>query len=129
MSLSIFDESSVESIAKVIDDSNSPGPQMYLPSDRCQRRVDALLVTNNDTIDHIVRLRYNDGTVNAWIGSHTIPAGTGFAGVPAIDLVPILAPVGTAGWVFADFTFMDVGTEEAVNAGKGVWFTSFGGIL
>jgi len=127
MSLQVFDEVLAESFAVVFDDSNSPGVLGLTDSNKVMRRVDTILVSSNDTVDQVIRLRFSQGGTYYWIGSVTIPAGTGFGGTPSIDLLAAVLPATQIGINLFAFTILEIYAETAISSGKGVWVTSFGG--
>lgn len=129
MSLQTFDERTPEVFPLVFDDGNSPGTLQLTPNDKLLRRVDAILVTNNDTIDHELILRWNDGTSATWVGSLVVPAGQGFAGTPALDLMASAFPATQVGIALFLFTWLDVRCPVALNSGKGVFISAVGGTL
>lgn len=129
MSLQIFDERVPELFPLVFDDSNSPGTLQLTPNDKLFRRVDSILVTNNDTIDHEIQLRLNNGTAATWLGSVLVPAGQGFGGTPALDLMAGAFPASQVGIAIFIFTWLDVRCTVALNSGKGVFITALGGTL
>jgi hypothetical protein len=58
-------------------------------------RVDAVLCTNSDSIDHILEFSWQP-LIGATVvlGSVNIPARQGYANTPPLDVVPILLPHG-----------------------------------
>lgn len=129
MGISIFDETLADSNAIVFDDGNSPGTLTLTPNDKTLRRVDTILAANNDTIDHVVNLRINIAASFYWLGSVTVPAGTGFDGVPAIDLLAACVPVTQVGLNLFSFNYLEINVPVALNTGKGLWLTTFGGLF
>ncbi len=59
--------------------------------------VSQLFVANRDSIAHVLRLGVDADRDQVWVAEVTIPVGTGVAGVPPIDLLPLLLPGGVGG--------------------------------
>lgn len=129
MPISALSENLPESFAIVFTDANTPGPLTLTDSDKTLRRVDQLIATNNDTADHVIRLRLAFGGNYYWLGSATVPAGAGFGGAIGVDLMVLAEPTSLPGIALGGFTTIECYCEDAIGSGKGLWVTSFGGIF
>lgn len=127
MSLTLFDETVPESFAIVLDDANTPGALDLTNSDKVLRRIDSILVASNDTVDRVIQLRLSQGGNYYWLGSLNVPAGTGFDGTPALDLLASVLPATQVGLNLFVFVILQVNAPAAVSSGKGIWLTTFGG--
>lgn len=92
-------------------------------------RVDSIYVTNDDTIDHVVDLFVRVTATNYLLGSANVPAGTGKAGVPAVDVLAASLPSGSAGLALGDGASIQAAMEVAVAAAHTVTLNAFGGAL
>jgi hypothetical protein len=70
-------------------------------------RIDHLLVSNNDTIPHVIRINIGPNGGTTKLTSSSIPAGAGYNGAPAHDLFSDGLPatmdglVLPIGWILA----------------------------
>lgn len=90
-------------------------------------RIDRLLLTNDDTIAHDVQLTMWTGTAAGTIGSVAVPAGTGYAGVKAVDAIDALLPAGTPYLLVPPGGYVTLHCEVGVTTGKFVRGLAFGG--
>jgi hypothetical protein len=127
MGISVFDEQFADVNLLVFDSSNSPGTISFWTGDKTPRRVDAVLATNNDSIDHTIELRVNNGGSSTRIGSAVIPAGQGYAGTPGLNLLELVLPANVAGIVLDRFWTLDANCLVALTGSNGVFLTSLGG--
>lgn len=84
------------------------------------------LVTNTDGIDHKVDFWHTGAGINYLLGSIDVPAGTGKAGVPAIDAVPLIFGASGDGFFDDNTTVCSASVEVAVVTGA-VQFVLVGG--
>ena len=80
-------------------------------------RLDNLLVTSTDVIDHKVDFWINVAGVDYLIGSVDVPAGQGKGGTPAVDAGPILYVAGAQGQVINTSLTFSFSCEVTVTAG------------
>jgi hypothetical protein len=59
--------------------------------------ITAILLTNEDTIDHVVALWQKNAAAYFLLGSVNVPAGAGIAAAPAIDLIAAVPLTATGG--------------------------------
>ena len=90
-------------------------------------RVDAILATNSDSVDHVVLLALNQSGTRHVIGSATIPAGAGTGGAAAVDVLALAMPATVAGIPFVAVESLDAKMVVAVGAGNTVELCVVGG--
>src|SRR5437867_3519073 len=74
---------------------------------RITTKIDALIATNDDTISHDVEVRLFVGGDPIVLGRVAVPAGTGFATSPALDILPTLMPAAIEGFALPTFCPME----------------------
>jgi hypothetical protein len=77
-------------------------------------RVDNVYVTNNDAIAHVVSVLLNTGSGSGRVCSANVPAGAGFGGVVAVDVLAVGLPAGQTGIVVASASVLSVAVEVTV---------------
>jgi hypothetical protein len=92
-------------------------------------RVDMVLATNGDAVDHVIDLYIRISGVNYPIGSVSVPAGSGFGGVPSVDILAGALPAGSAGLPLIDGATLYASMEVAITAPNQVTITALGGVL
>jgi hypothetical protein len=128
MSLSIFDEQqAINPIATIaLADGTTPVSLVQAPARGL--RLDQLTLTNADTIAHDVQITIFTGAT-AVLGTVAVPAGAGMsAAVPAVDAIPILAPV-LAGVVVANGASVYVAVLVAMTAAGDLQALGLGGLF
>jgi hypothetical protein len=92
-------------------------------------RIDGILVTNTDTIAHVIRYYYATGGQVRLIGSVNVPAGQGTGGTPPVDCLPAL--IGTSQWqmVLPVGDLILISFEVAIVSPYLVDMVFFGGIV
>jgi hypothetical protein len=120
MPFQIFNESMIETKWITFDDSNSPGYLLLRDGNFQTPRIDACLVSNDDTIDHVVYISNRiDGHTYVHVDVN-VPAGSGHGGVAPVDIVAAQAPIALGGLLMGQWDNWQIGIEEAVNTGKQV---------
>lgn len=98
MGLSIFDEViTVSSMQSIVPADTTTKKTLQTTVSGRGGRLDNILLTNTDGIDHKVDFFWYDGSLNHSIGSVDVPAGTGVGGLVAVDAIPLLVAAGQAG--------------------------------
>lgn len=97
MSVTTFDERSVLAHNRRLLPADGTGVVAFVPANSSDRRMDAMLIANRDTIAHVVTLLKVNGAVTICLGSATIPAGQGYAGTPSLDLLALVFPATMVG--------------------------------
>ena len=93
MGFQVFDERMLMDCHFVADDGTPTGIHNILFAPEYGARVDSFMVSSTDTIDHMIGLDVSYGGTVIQLGSINIPAGSGFAGVPPVDLLsPFVLP-------------------------------------
>ena len=129
MGVSIFDERTPLAFWMSIDNTTGIGHVPLNPADVRDQRWDAIIASNNDTIDHVVIFTINNDLPNVAFGSVTVPAGAGFGTGPAIDCVAALPTAAVAGIVVPAGTVVAAVPLVAMSAGKLLVFGVMGGYL
>jgi hypothetical protein len=93
------------------------------------RRIDNLIISSTDTIDHIVDLSIVQVAVTTLLGSFNVPAGSGYAGVPAVDAIADLVPTLAGGLVLPGLATLTVDTPIQVSISDQLTFAALGGWL
>lgn len=92
-------------------------------------RLDSLLVSNTDTIAHVIRFYWNWAGTDYLIGSINVPAGAGTAGVAAVEAMSLLFPSGSQGFTGTSGWNLRASMEVAVVATFNVDMVAFAGTL
>lgn len=92
-------------------------------------RIDALLVTNTDTIDHVVQFSLDNGGNIAFIAVVTVPAGSGTGVIQAFDCLPAFPVSLQAGIALAANDSLFANVEVAMVGASYLGFTVMGGRL
>ena len=129
MGLTQFDERTpIQQVAQIVAADTttlkSLNPQLFLGG----VRLDNILLTNTDGIDHVVDFWITVSAVNYLLGSIHVPAGTGKGGVAAIDAIPLLIPAGQVGYLGTNNSQLYFSVEVTVVTGS-VQAVSLGGFL
>lgn len=94
-----------------------------------QARIDSMVVTNTDTIAHVVNVfSKTAGGVENLLGSVSVPAGAGTLGTPGVDVLAGSLPATQSGLLIPALTFVSAGMAVTIGTGH-VWVTSYGGTL
>lgn len=91
--------------------------QYLQPSQQLTVRYDALWGLNSEVIDHVINFGIDQGYGYRQYGSCTIPAGAGFTGSPAIDLIPLITPVNNQGLVIGAGVAFQASLDVACTVG------------
>src|SRR5260370_22008797 len=89
---------------------------LYQPQSAIGGRVDSILCTNSDVIDHYVAVYLNTPSATTRIGSVKVPAGAGFGAVPSVDLVSGLPVTNVLGLLIRATGLVALSMEVAVTA-------------
>ena len=114
MSLQTFDEVIPLAIRITADDSYSTVLFGMGPIPAYAHRIDYVYVTNNDTIDHVVDVHYVVLSNPTLLGSCNVPAGSGLAGVPPVDVLAGVLGAPGLGLAFAAASNIDLSVEVAI---------------
>ena len=129
MGLSIFDETYPYNLAAEILPANTTTLVPIIGGQQAAVRIDAILLASNAAAAHVVELLLTGGTVDGLVGSISIPAGSGYAAAPVVDLVPTIVPLSIGGLLLpANYGF---GLRLAVTLGAGetITVTVIGGFV
>jgi hypothetical protein len=90
-------------------------------------RVDDILLSNTDAIAHVVNLSYSRSGTNYPLASISVPAGSGSAGVPPVNLADTQSPSKHLGWLLQAPDTLAVNVEVAMGAATTLYVVSQGG--
>jgi hypothetical protein len=129
MGLGIFDESRVYQAARIVLPADAVALVPLVAVGTVDRRIDNLLAVNRDTIAHTVNVVTTIGGVLTVIGSVSVPAGQGYAGTKALDLLDGALPATQVGLNLISGNLLGVQLVVAVQAtfdltvfANGGWF-------
>jgi len=129
VSIALFDERVPVVATAAILPADTTGAKSLYTAPASGARFDDILIWNNDTIAHELNLTLRNGGTPYGIGSVSIAAGAGTAGAPAVNLAATLAPTAQAGWVLPSGVSLELNVSVAVQAGKVLAITAFGGLF
>jgi hypothetical protein len=90
-------------------------------------RIDAYLVSCDDTVDHTINLELYHDNFHGPIGVCKIPLTCGYGIIPAADIVALLAPAAIGAILLPAMTEIRAKLAVALTAGKYMYFTALGG--
>jgi hypothetical protein len=90
-------------------------------------RVDNILLSNTDTVDHVVDFWLQLSAVNYLLGSINVPTLSGLGGLAAVDAIPHLVAAGQQAICLNNSTVLYVSAEVTVGAGKIIHVVAIGG--
>jgi len=128
--LSLFDERLPSNKGTLMDDTTAPGNWGVVPSASYAKRVDRLIVSSTDSVDHLLLLVASiyDSQAPIVLG-FTLPAGQGTDGLTEpLDLVQLAAP-GSDGMVVAPGDQWTITLDASPSAGTFLSFLALGGTL
>lgn len=129
MGFQVYDETAVLNLNRLIVPADGTALLPLVPAASVSRRIDAILAANRDTIDHVINVQMTVGAVVTEIGSVTVPAGAGYAGVPTVDLLGSGFPATQAGVTLIGTSLIGVQLPVAVVATFDVSVTAVGGFF
>lgn len=88
-----------------------------------------VLLTNSDTIAHVVNVLFYDGTVYRHLGSVNVPAGQGYAGTPPIYLGASILPPILQAWLLDNQQALCFSLVVAMSAATVLDIVGFGGYV
>jgi hypothetical protein len=127
VSIAQFDERSPKITGAQFLLADGTNPQSLGGPGTTHSRVDDILAANSDGIDHVLGLEYVIGAITLRIGSVNIPAGSGYAGAPAVSLGTTLLPSLQLGWLLAGSISAFQATLEVAVVTGSVDVVAFGG--
>jgi hypothetical protein len=127
MGTQVFDERTVLNQSRLVVPADGTGVLALVTATTTDRRIDTLLCANRDGIAHVVSLVFTNGAVVTQLGSVSVPAGTGYAGTPAIDLLVACFPVSQAGLAIQPTQLLGIQLAVAVVATFDLSVTALGG--
>lgn len=126
---SIFNEERPVNYYVRLDDTQSETfVKLVETSDHCLR-LDALLISNSDSIDHICEVYLNFNGPQLVVGTVNVPAGSGFSGVPPVDFCATSTPISLGGIVVSDYYDIYVFVRGVIGSATNIDFLAFGGRL
>lgn len=129
MSLQTFDERTVLNALVLMLPADGTATKIIAAVNSSDRRIDNVLISNRDTIAHVVTASVVAGGTTVILGSVSIPAGQGFAGTPSIDLLASIFPATFVGLNLAPSATLNVTLAVAIQATFDVGFFVNGGVF
>jgi hypothetical protein len=129
MGISIYDESLPLNEGASIEDTDSTNWRAIHTGIQSLCRIDSILVTNSDTVDHILNLRLNLDATQTKLCSVSVPAGSGATGLPPVDLILEIPGAMASGIPLYAFSGLEIQAEDAFAEGTGAQITVLGGTL
>jgi hypothetical protein len=99
MGLSTYDEVFAIDNGYIFTNGSGITTHDLVPQVTSDTRIDVILASNNDTIPHVIFLLLGTGSNMFIVGSVSVPAGTGFAGTPTVDILAACLPAAMVGIV------------------------------
>lgn len=127
MGLQTFDERVVLNLSRRIVPADGTASLSFITVNSGDRRYDTILCANRDTIPHVVTLTKTNAGVVTVLGSVSVPAGTGYAGSPTVDLLALILPTTQSGINLQAGETVNVQLAVAVAATFDLDVTAFGG--
>ena len=129
MGLATFDEK--QAYAKVVYFINATGvtQQHLADASGLILRIDSLVVTNADSIAHVITVQLNDGSTGGTLGTVSVAAGAGTAGTPGVDILAAVLPATVVGVVLPPSAFIGAFLAVAVTGGNTLQVTALGGYV
>jgi hypothetical protein len=118
----------LQNFLQIINANGTTVIQLTTTTDRSQR-WDTILLTNTDTIAHVVRLFTHIATTQVLLGSISVPAGAGTLGAPPVELLAALFASTGQGCVLNQGNYLMISVEVAVVATFSLFVAAFGGEL
>lgn len=125
----IFNEVYPFNLVNQLTDADATNLVQMLGVGQFARRLDQVSLSNNDTIDHVVALVVSLNAVAARVACVNVPAGSGFAGVPPVEVYPATSATPVGGLVVDVNALLYVTLEVALNTGKVLQVFASGGTL
>lgn len=125
MGLSIYDERTPQVISVTFNDADGAAVKALTPAVRpC--RVDHIYVSQDDIVDHDVRL-WTAGSGAVALCTVTVPSNAGYdPAVPGVDLIPLIAGAPD-GLTIAPGEYLNVRLMVGLAAGKFLAVYAIGG--
>lgn len=127
MPLQIFDERAPANAACYIQAAQGLNPVTLRTAGSVGGRIDDVLMSNSDTIAHVIIFGMTIGANPYVIASISVPAGAGSGGTAPVRLFDTQMPVQQAGWVLNPLGVVTAAVEVAVAATKTVTIVALGG--
>ena len=127
MGFSIYDEHVLVFSTQQLVAADTTVFKSLLTGSGLGQRLDAILVSNSDIIDHVVEFRMVTGVIYAPVGGVLILAGAGAGVIPAVDVVTLLPFGAPAGPLLAPNAAIQARVVVAVTAAYAVGFYLAGG--
>jgi hypothetical protein len=127
MGRSLFDETAIQVNLLQILPADTTTLKQLASSQFPDFRIDNLLLSNTDTIDHVIDFWFQLSATNYLIGSINVPTLSGTGGLAAVDAIPHLIAAGQQGLPMNNSTVLYISAEVTVGAGKIVHAMTIGG--
>jgi hypothetical protein len=123
-----FNEQVAYTVVAFFDDTFSVGQQTTVAAfSNLGGRIDSIVLTSDDTIDHVVEFDFSQGGNRAGFGSINVPAGAGYGLVPRVEAMTVLAQAILNGVVIANFSQLEASLDVVMSTGKTLFIVAAGG--
>lgn len=129
MGLSQFDERSPLLFWGQITAAELLAHEQIVPVEYSARRIDAILLTSTDTAARVIDLYVPQLGTDQIIGSVNVPAGSGYNGLPPVDMVAAIFAGSNGQLVLGPGQELLIGAETDLTAAKVVNAQVFGGYV
>ena len=129
MGLSQYDEQIPVLAACELDSGDGTTPKQIYAADYYDVRLDTILITTNSLVDIGVCVFMNINSNGYSIFGMTIPAGSGFGGVPAVDVIGEMVTHNVGGLLLPKNQDINIYVTEALAAGKVLDVVAMGGSI
>lgn len=122
--LSAFNEGTVLNVCLERNHGDGTNQAEFGSPSKSSWRIDAILATNSDAVEHNCWLLIANDGPTARIGQAVIPAGAGFGTTGAVDLLALMLPEGLKGVVMGgrDLFRVALVEETAADTAVQLWF-------
>jgi hypothetical protein len=96
---------------------------------QAKSRVDVFILSNDDAIDHVVRINYVISGSPLPIGSVLVPAGSGYGALAPVDVLKALLPLTQQGIAMNAFDYLSCQLEVVMGSTAELTAFLMGGTL
>lgn len=129
MSIAQFDERTPLSHTVGIVAANTTTNQTIATGAVAGERIDDILLSNDDSIAHVVNINLTIAAAACRLASINVPAGSGVAGVPPVQVFPAQSPTNQGGYPLAAGQVLTAAVEVTMQTTSVLRVTTLGGIF
>lgn len=127
--LQSFSETAPFSYQRTITSASTTVAQVIFPSRDSLARVDAVLVSNDDTSSHQLTVTMDTSNGTGFLGTTFIPSRAGHDGNAPVELLSRILPTGVSGLALNDAAQLYAASIATLPGGVNIQFTALGGRL